>query len=49
MKCPNCERKVGTLALSCRVCRKRLPLWYVLLALIAVAALAGFIFLLENV
>lgn len=49
MRCPNCERKVGTLALSCRVCHKRLPFWYALLALITVAALAGIIFLLERV
>lgn len=49
MKCPNCERSVGVFALRCRVCRQRLPCWYLLIILVTVAALAGLIFLLEMV
>lgn len=49
MKCPNCERLVSALALSCRVCHQRLPGWYFFVILITVAALAGLILLLERV
>ena len=48
MKCPNCERRTGILALRCRVCHQRLPFWYIFVTLLIVAALTGFILLLER-
>ncbi|HEY0406504.1 MAG TPA: hypothetical protein VGC89_12305 [Pyrinomonadaceae bacterium] len=49
MICPNCERVIGTFALRCRVCHQRLLLWYVFAILLALAALTGLFFLLEQV
>ncbi len=49
MKCPNCERLMTAYTLRCLVCHQRLPLWYIFIVVIAIAALVGFILLLEQV
>jgi RNA polymerase subunit RPABC4/transcription elongation factor Spt4 len=49
MKCPNCDRVIGSLTLRCRVCHQRLALWYVFIVIIAVATLSGLILLLDKI
>ena len=39
MICPNCERVVDRTRARCPACRTRLPLWYVIAAVVVVGAL----------